>query len=157
MGYPCRRSLMEVKMNKMNTTNNSFTTKVKNVSSRNICEYVMRLQPFENHKGTCYGQWKSRRDGVGFSDGRDLDIPSELGYAVYSYGSHFPIYFYSMEAECWFGTNDTYSRTTSRHQSLARPAAREDITWLGVNRLKYITIHGYAAYVAKRIHLKGEQ
>ena len=144
----------------MNTTNKSFTTKVKNVSSRHICEYVMRLQPFENHKGTCYGQWKSRRDWVGFGvsgsvGGGDFDIPSELGYAVYSYGSHFPIYFYSMEAECWFGNADKYSRTTSRHQSLARPAAREDITWLGVDSLKYITTHGYAAYVVNRMHLKG--
>lgn len=144
----------------MNTTNKSFTTKVKNVSSRYICEYVMRLQPFENHKGTCYGQWRRMRDGVGFGvsgsvGGGDFDISSELGYAVYSYGSHFPIYFYSIEAECWFGTNDKYSRTTSRHQSLARPAAREDITWLGVDSLKYITTHGYAAYVANRMHLKG--
>ena len=147
-------------MNKINTPNSSFTTKAKNVSSRHICEYVMRLQPFENHKGTCYGQWKSRRDGIGFSGvsgSRDFDISSELGYAVYSYGSHFPIYFYSMEAECWFGTTDRYSRTTTNHQSLARPAAREDITWLGVDNLKYLTTHGYAAYVANRMHLKGSE
>lgn len=154
MGSSCRRILIKVKVSEMNK---NFTTRMKNVSSRYICEYVMRLQPFENHKRTCYGQWKSRRDGIGFSDGRDFDISSELGYVVYSYSSHFPIYFYSMEAECWFGTTDKYSKTTSRHQSLARPAAREDITWLGVDSLKYIVTHGYAAYAANRMRLKGEQ
>jgi hypothetical protein len=139
------------------TKNKAYTTKAKNVSSRNMHEYVTRLQPFENHTGSCFGQWRSRRDVVGFSGSRDFDISSELGYAVYSYGSHFPIYFYSVEADRWFGNADKYSRTTTNHQSLTRPCDSRDITWMGTGNLKYLVTHGYVAYVANRMNLKGEQ
>lgn len=126
------------------TKNKAYTTKAKNVSNRDMHEYVIRLQPFENHTGSCHGQWR----------GKDEDA---TGYAVYSYGSHFPIYFYSVEADRWFGNADKYSRTTTNHQSRTRPCDSRDITWMGTGNLKYLVTHGYVAYVANRMNLKGEQ
>ena len=46
-------------------------------------------------------------------------------YVVYSYGEHFPIYVYDHQCEMWFGNDDKYSPTTSKHQTMARPEVDE--------------------------------
>lgn len=42
-------------------------------------------------------------------------------YVVYSHGYHFPIYAYSYTEGKWYGNEDKYSISTSKHQSQARP------------------------------------
>jgi len=44
-----------------------------------------------------------------------------LGYAIYSYGSHFPIA-YKLNDRTVLFNKDKYSQTTSRHQRLVRDA-----------------------------------
>ena len=44
-------------------------------------------------------------------------------YIVYSYGYHFPMYIYDRQAGgIWIGSKDSYSVSTSRHQSQCRPS-----------------------------------
>jgi len=40
-------------------------------------------------------------------------------YIVYSYGKHFPMFIFKDRK--WYENSDKYSRTTSRHQTQARP------------------------------------
>lgn len=40
-----------------------------------------------------------------------------LGYVVYSYGEHFPLFIFSSESGIWYVNADRYSATTSRHRS----------------------------------------
>lgn len=40
-------------------------------------------------------------------------------YVVYSYGPHFPMY--ACIGEKWYANSDSYSRTTGKHKSQARP------------------------------------
>lgn len=46
-------------------------------------------------------------------------------YIVYSYGEHFPMYIAETDTETkttrWYGNVNKYSRSTTRHQSQARP------------------------------------
>lgn len=39
------------------------------------------------------------------------------GYAVFSYGEHFPLFVYSNVSQSWFMNCDRYSATTARHRS----------------------------------------
>lgn len=48
-------------------------------------------------------------------------------YAVYSYGTHWPLFIYDSLSNKWFENEDRYSNTTSRHRSLTRPAARTEL------------------------------
>lgn len=43
------------------------------------------------------------------------------GYAVYSYGTHFPLYVYSGITQNWYRNVSKYSRTTSKHSSQTYP------------------------------------
>jgi hypothetical protein len=82
-------------------------------------------------------------------------------YIVYSYGDHFPIYVYDHAAGMWFGNDDKYSPTTSRHQTYARPRLAQpypactshtnDITWVAAGELRDLVHAGsYAAYAGNR-------
>ena len=48
-------------------------------------------------------------------------------YIVYSYGLHFPMYIYNKQNNIWVGNSNSYSRTTTKHKTQARPA--QDITF----------------------------
>ena len=70
-------------------------------------------------------------------------------YVVYSYGYHFPMYVYDTRSEMWFANSDSYSVSTSKHQSQARPSQPIDLfldtdqmmTFLRVGGYKEWTIH----------------
>lgn len=122
-----------------------YKKKDKYVANRYIHEYVARLQPFENHKGTCFGHWETKFIYEPVTG--QLSHTVNIGYAVYSYGSHFPIYFYDKETDQWYGNNEKYSSTTSRHQSYARPTASEDIKWVSNAALQYLTKYGAMSFL----------
>lgn len=42
-------------------------------------------------------------------------------YAVFSYGEHWPLYLWFRSVNRWYGNQDKYSRTTSKHASQLRP------------------------------------
>jgi hypothetical protein len=56
-------------------------------------------------------------------------------YAVYSYGYHFPIYAF-VDGK-WYANEDKYSRSTTRHQSQARPEWQgEKMEWVCTRELQ---------------------
>jgi hypothetical protein len=62
-------------------------------------------------------------------------------YVVYSYGRHFPIYVWDEELGLWFGNQDKYSRSTSRHQSQLRPRT-DRIEYLEKDNIKNLVTCG---------------
>jgi len=72
-------------------------------------------------------------------------------YVVYSYGSHFPIYAYEPKSDRWFANEDKYSRTTTRHQSLAHP--RTETYPLSSEAMRELVNHadGYERVVVRRL------
>ena len=72
-------------------------------------------------------------------------------YATHSYGHHFPMYVYDAGTNTWFGNEDKYSRTTSAHQSKARPRG-VDIEWCCTDYLRdMIRAGSYAELCARRL------
>ena len=67
--------------------------------------------------------------------------PCDKLYVVYSYGYHFPMYVYDREHGKWVGNKDKYSRTTSNHQSKARPSEPID-HWVDTATLKHLIQEG---------------
>ena len=58
------------------------------------------------------------------------------GYAVYSYGHHFPIYFYSNDMKQWFMNNEKYSVSTSKQQTQLHP--NEECIGIDTKELKFL-------------------
>lgn len=107
----------------------------RRVSSRDMCKYTAQHKQFSNHECSCYGRHIL------------------TGYAVYSYGEHFPIYFWDKETNSWFGNSGKHSRSTTRHQTDAYPAGvpREEMTWVKKSDLNTIILDGAIGAVATRI------
>lgn len=108
--------------------------------------------PITDNHGT--GAYVTRR--ALFRTRHESIWPEFIGdnYVVYSYGRHFPMYFWDDSSATWFGNKDKYSRTTTRHQSYARPATRrpDDIQWVDTDTLKDIMHHGgYTQWAASRV------
>lgn len=77
--------------------------------------------------------------------------PCDKLYVVYSYGYHFPMYVYDREHGKWVGNKDKYSRTTSKHQSQARPSEPID-HWVDTATLKHlIQMGGITPYCRTRL------
>lgn len=71
-------------------------------------------------------------------------------YTVYSYGKHFPMYVYDFRAEQWYGNNDKYSVTTSKHQSKCRPPNVAE--WYPTETMKLIARGGIKLAVSERLN-----
>lgn len=107
--------------------------KPKRIANRDMGEYVSARKPFVNNNDSAY----ARREG-------NL-------YVAYSWGNHFPMYIYDSIANMWFGNSDKYSRSTSKHQTYARPSS-DDITWSDTDYLKSILLMGgYVQEAAARV------
>ena len=79
-------------------------------------------------------------------------------YVVYSYGYHFPMYVYDRDLCTWFYHNDTYSRTTSKHQNITRPEDLDRMTLLEFEDIQaMIEARSYAGYVANRMTRNHQQ
>jgi hypothetical protein len=73
-------------------------------------------------------------------------------YVVHSYGTHFPMYLFDYQAGYWIGNTDKYSRTTTRHQSQARPLNIHK--WVDTSTLIAIgSSMGIAQFLARRMSI----
>jgi len=81
------------------------------VANKDARKYVNELEEF---KGS-YNRYADASIFAENSDNKNL-------YVVYSYGYHFPMYIYDRQAGIWIGSKDSYSSSTSRHQSHCRPS-----------------------------------
>lgn len=108
-------------------------------SNSEVSRFVEYRDTFETNNKTMFGEWR-RVEG-----GNPTDV-----YAVYSYGYHFPMYIWDDEARVWVGNKDKYSRTTSNHQTKARPSEPIE-QWFDTNTMKRIVYNGLAGAVANRM------
>ena len=92
------------------------------------------------------GKWKNIY--MFLNGSADYEIIGRV-YAIYSYGSHFPMYVWDETAGEWLGNSDKYSRTTSTHQSKYRPS--EVAKWFDTTTLKDIISKGYIGYITNRM------
>lgn len=99
------------------------------IGRREIRSFVDRLEPFINHKGSCYGGWRGDR------------------YVVCSYRDNYPIYVYTEGR--WFGHGESVSRTTSCHKGQAHPSG--EVMSIPAPLLRILAQEGFAAMMAARI------
>jgi hypothetical protein len=137
------------------------------INNGEASEYVTRRQAFRGNN--MYGEW-------GYSP--DADVPAEQAkiYAVYSYGTHWPLFVYDPMNEQWYENNSGYdwrdgrrhsntfnggsgrrsankfSPTTLRHHREARPSA--ETTLCDVEDLKRLVKSGVVGWVQWK--LRGE-
>lgn len=80
------------------------------INNSDMRRCVQCKEEFTNNNGTVHAEHRT------FGDEHRV-------YVVFSYGTHFPMYLYDYEWERWFGNDDKYSVTTSRHQSQCCPSS----------------------------------
>ena len=91
----------------------------------NCRSYVRQCQPFvASH---LWGEW---------SNGR---------YMVFSYGQHWPLFVYEQVTNTWYGNQNKYSPTTSRHYSQAHPLV--EMVMLSVDDMKAVVRGGSVALI----------
>ena len=108
------------------------------VANKNASQYVDELKVFEGSNT--------------FAEHTATLSPNKKNlYVVYSYGYHFPMYIYDYQAGIWVGSNDRYSMSTSKHQSLCRPSA-EIRCWLDTaeEMKEYIRRGSLMAYMERK-------
>jgi len=112
--------------------------RIDRIDNRSMSGYVERREPFRNSKSSAYGEW--------------IGEPYEPGsrYVAYSYGAHFPMYIWDVDAICWFGNKDKYSSTTSRHMSCARPFSGADMHELSTEAMVLIATSGVVGHIRER-------
>ena len=76
--------------------------KVKRIANRDAREYVNKLIEFKG------------------SNTFSKRTPNK--YIVYSYGEHWPLFVFDISTNQWYGNNDKFSRTTSKHLSQLHPS-----------------------------------
>lgn len=101
------------------------------ISTREAAAYAARREPFRSH-GSLYA------------------TREPIGYTVYSYGPHWPLYVYDASCDCWFGNKEKRSATTSHHARAAMPRG-VSITWLSLAEIEVVNRAGFAALVARRV------
>ena len=100
------------------------------VSNNKARQYVEKLEEFQG--SNMFGKW------LDVGNGR---TETNLLYAVYSYGSHFPMYVWVSGEKKWIGNKDKYSQSTTRHQSQGRPSGEIHV-WYNTDDMKEVIYHG---------------
>jgi len=98
---------------------------------------VAALTAFQNTNGTLYG-------------GR---TPHSEDYVVWSYGPHWPLYYYSREFKRWYGNTSKNSMTTNRHRTHAYPKGvhPDDIVWLDHAQIDRLVDIGAVEFTMERL------
>jgi hypothetical protein len=107
------------------------------IANRDARQYVQRQLPFSGNN--LYGHLWS----VG---GEPTD--GQYGYAVFSYGPHWPLWVHT--AGRWYGNEDKYGTTTSKHKTQTWPLGN-DIIWLDVDGMRLLVAEGLRGLTTRRI------
>jgi len=110
---------------------------MKRVANSNCRGYVQQCKPFQG--SNLFANW------IRSSKGGDR-------YVVYSFGTHFPMFIYTSGQ--WYENTDKYSRTTSKHQSQARPTFLEPTVKLSTGAMRLLAERGY--YKLAKARLTGD-
>lgn len=114
------------------------------IANRDAREFVQKQHPFEG--SNMFAEFfcvdpKDKTEG-------------QSGYVVYSFGKHFPMYIclHLGGQDIWFANEDKYSRTTTRHQSQARPIwDGSKMHWLSTEWMLRIVNRGYTTIAKDRV------
>lgn len=96
--------------------------------------YVERRVPFHTSNKQLFGYWCD--SGV---------------YACFSYGQHWPLFIYEPTTHQWFGNEDKYGTTTSKHYSKAYPFTAPHVRKLSCEGMKLLVKDGYTRLVEWRL------
>jgi hypothetical protein len=113
------------------------------IANRDARSFVQRLHPFQGNN--LYGTYFCTNPSSG-----DM---GDSGYAVCSYGGHWPL-FIAMTLEpygptVWFENQDRHSVTTSKHRSQSHP--HTDTTLLSKDQMVLLYRKGYKAIARDRV------
>jgi hypothetical protein len=112
------------------------------INNKNAREFVVKQHPFKGHN--MIAEVFDTKDST----------EGQTGYVVYSYGRHFPIYIclHLGGRDIWFANKNTYSRSTTRHQSQARPVWEGSaMHWLSTEWMLRIVSGGYRSIAKQRV------
>lgn len=98
------------------------------IANKNAREYVEARKNFQG--SNMFGKWLD----IGGAREKSFDL-----YAVFSYGSHFPMYVFDPNVG-WIGNKDKYSSSTTRQQSHTRPSNIH--AWYSTDEIKEIVWYG---------------
>jgi len=105
------------------------------ITNNEARSYVMRKENFDTVNETMFA--------------KTIEDHKAHTYTVYSYGHHFPMYVYDYKTGEWYGNKDKFSRTTSKHQSIAKPHGVD--TWFDTKMLNRISLVGLTGLVEQRL------
>lgn len=113
------------------------------IANREARAFVQRLHPFEGNN--LYGTyWCCNPSSI---------HPGDSGYAVFSYGDHWPL-FVSIHLDgkdVWFENEERHSMTTSKHKSQTHP--QQPTNLLPLREMVLLVQKGYRAMVARRLNV----
>lgn len=122
-----------------------MNTSIPKVPNRDCRPYIQARKPFvgSNLYGAVTVHWD-------YDHINDHYHNCRTGYAVYSYGEHWPLWYYDDATAQWFGNEDKCSRTTTKHMSQTYPTYdASKIQWLPVRAMRILAGYGYQKLVAK--------
>jgi hypothetical protein len=114
------------------------------IANRDAREFVVKQHPFEG--SNLFAEF--------FCPDTKDSTEGQNGYVVYSYGKHFPMYIclHLGGRDIWFANEDKYSRSTTRHQSQARPVwDGSAMHWLSTEWMLRIVRGGYRSIAQQRV------
>ncbi len=78
-------------------------------------------------------------------------VITNVGYIVYSYGNHWPLFIAIRigERDVWFENEDRYSSTSSKHRSQCHP--HWETVKVSVTFMKRLVLEGYTAIAKDRV------
>lgn len=119
------------------------------IANRDARQHVQRNHPFQG--SNLYGMyWCANPSSID---------PGDSGYAVFSYGQHFPLFICTVVVphgpDVWFENKDRYSVTTSKHRSQSHP--HQPTQPLSTADMHLLLRKGYRALVAQRLGVHAYQ
>jgi hypothetical protein len=103
-----------------------------------------------NKDARSHVMWRKEFQGSN-TKGMWIGEEEKSDYGVYSYGRHFPLYIWSRETKQWYGNDDRYSRTTSKHKSQLMPTDKNSITWLNTAQMLRIEHVGVVGFIKEKV------
>lgn len=112
-------------------------------SNRQARTFVQRLHPFQGNN--LYGTY--------FCTNPSSANPGDSGYAVFSYGEHWPLFIATTPIEggpvVWFENEERHSVTTSKHRSQSHP--HQPTTLLSKQDMQRLLTRGYRHLMKTRL------
>lgn len=105
---------------------------MKKIATKDVRPYVEQGIEFMNNNNQLWSRWET--------------YGSEMLYVVYSYGPHWPLFIFDPTNDVWYGNEDKYSSTTTRHRTYTEPRGVH-IEWRDSRIMKELAQNGLTGSV----------